>query len=59
MTDRLLTVEEAAEYLGVSAYTMREWARQGKVPAVRLGRYWRFLESSLAGWLGAIERAAR
>jgi excisionase family DNA binding protein len=57
--DHLLTAEEAAEYLGVSAYTVREWARQRKVPAVQLGRYWRFRESSLADWLGTKERAAR
>lgn len=30
-----LTVSEAAEYLGVSASTLRNWDRTGKVRAVR------------------------
>jgi excisionase family DNA binding protein len=57
--DRLLSVDEAADYLGVSAYTVRQWAREGKLPAIRLGRYWRFFESSLARWLDELERGAR
>lgn len=31
----LLTVGEAAEYLGVSASTLRNWDRSGKVHAAR------------------------
>jgi len=30
-----LTVSEAAEYLGVSASTLRNWDRAGKVRAIR------------------------
>ena len=58
--DRLLTVDEAAEFLQVSAYTLREWARKRRVPAIRLGqRYWRFRRSSLQAWCDEQERAAR
>lgn len=57
--DPLLTVDEAAQYLGVSSYTVRLWARERKLPAIHLGRYWRFRESSLAAWLVDQERAAR
>lgn len=56
--DRILTVEEAAKKLSVSAYTVRQWAREGKVPRIRLGRYWRFRESALDAWLLEQERAA-
>ena len=31
-----LTVEEAAEELGRSAYTIKTWIREGRLPAVRL-----------------------
>lgn len=31
----MLTVTEAAEYLGVSASTLRNWDRSGKLPAAR------------------------
>lgn len=57
--DPLLTVDQAADYLGVSAYTMRLWARERKVPAIQLGRYWRFRESSLATWVDDQERRSR
>jgi excisionase family DNA binding protein len=43
--DVLLSVEQAAEFLGVSAYTVRQWARERRIPAIRLGRYWRFRQS--------------
>ncbi|MHB8492460.1 MAG: helix-turn-helix domain-containing protein [Solirubrobacteraceae bacterium] len=57
--DRLLSVDEAAEKLQLSAYTIRQFARQRKIPAIRLGRYWRFRDSSLDAWLCEHERAAR
>ena len=37
-----LTAEEAAEILGVSASTMRQWGREGKVPVIRIGDVVRF-----------------
>lgn len=57
--DPLLSVEQAAEFLGVSAYTVRQWARERRIPAIRLGRYWRFRQSSLDAWIQAQERAGR
>jgi excisionase family DNA binding protein len=35
---RLMTVEEAAEYLGVSECTVRRLVHREDLPAVRLGR---------------------
>jgi excisionase family DNA binding protein len=35
----VLTVEEIAEDLRVSAGTIRRWIRQGKLPAFGLGQY--------------------
>jgi excisionase family DNA binding protein len=57
--DVLLSVEQAAEFLGVSAYTVRQWARERRIPAIRLGRYWRFRQSSLDAWIQAQERGGR
>jgi len=37
----LLTVAEAAERLRVHAATVRSWARDGRIPTVRIGRAWR------------------
>jgi excisionase family DNA binding protein len=57
--DRILSVDEAADKLQLSAYTIRQWAKDRKIPAIRLGRYWRFRESSLDAWIDEQERAAR
>lgn len=49
MTARLLTAEELAERWQVPTGHVYRLARDGKVPVVRLGRYYRF-------HLGEIER---
>lgn len=35
--DRLLTVHEAAEILGIHAVTLRSWVRRGRIAVVRIG----------------------
>lgn len=58
--DRLLTADEAADVLHVSAYVVRQWAREHRIPAIRLGqRYWRFRRSSLDAWIAEQERPVR
>jgi excisionase family DNA binding protein len=42
-----LNPAQAAEILGVSEATARQWARKGIVPARKIGKPWRFLESEL------------
>jgi len=45
-----MTVKEAANYLGVSADTLRRWDRSGKVKAIRhpVNRYRLYLRDELA-----------
>lgn len=58
--DRLLSVDEAAELLQMSPYMIRQWARDRKIPAIRMGgRYWRFRRSSLNAWIREQERPSR
>lgn len=52
MMDRLLTVEEVAGWLAVTPEWVQEMARSGEMPAVKLGRYWRFSREAVAAWLG-------
>ena len=37
MSEKLLTVKEAAEYLGISAGEVNNLAEQGKIPAYKVG----------------------
>jgi excisionase family DNA binding protein len=53
MPPRLLTTQEAAEYLRISRATILRWCKAGQLPAVRIGRQWRIdtdqLERLLTG----------
>lgn len=47
-----ISIEELSEYLGISAVTIRFWIRSGKdIPAVRIGRQWRFRTSDIDEWI--------
>jgi len=50
-TDRLLTVEEVAAYLGVSTKTVYRWLRSGSLQGHRAGWTWRVHRSVLDEWL--------
>jgi excisionase family DNA binding protein len=48
---RPLTVKEAAEWLGLSRWTIYERIRLGEIPHRKRGRVVRLLESELRAWL--------
>jgi excisionase family DNA binding protein len=57
---KLLTVQEAAEHLGVPVQTMYAWRASGKGPAaVKVGRHLRYRPESLAAWLEQLEELER
>lgn len=42
-TDRWVSIEEAAEYLGIKVVTLRDWIKKEKsVPARKIGKLWKF-----------------
>ncbi len=47
----LLNVKEVADFLRVNVTTVYTWARQGQLPAIKVGRSWRFRQSDLETWL--------
>lgn len=51
MSDRIMTLEQAAEFLQIDADTLRVLVRQGKVPGAKVGRQWRLEEGLLREWL--------
>lgn len=44
---RLYNVDDAAEMLSVKPATLREWLRQGKVKAIKLGSAWKITDNEL------------
>jgi excisionase family DNA binding protein len=47
----VLNTEEAAALLQIHPKTLQRMARQGRVPAFRIGDLWRFRASALDEWL--------
>ena len=45
--DQALSLEEAAEALGVSRSTLYRWQQQGRIRGFKMGRQWRFRRSEL------------
>ncbi len=51
MDDTFLTTEEVLDYLHVNLRTVYRLIKAGKIPAVRVGRQWRFKRTDLDAWL--------
>jgi excisionase family DNA binding protein len=49
--DTFLTTEEVLEYLQVNLRTIYRLIKAGKIPAVRVGRQWRFRKRDIDTWL--------
>ena len=47
MLVRLFTIKEVAKMFRMNALTIYEYVRMGKLPAVKIGRSYRILESDL------------
>lgn len=50
-TRDLLGVEEVAQYLGVRPTTVYQWCREGRLPALKLGKAWRIRRAALDAFL--------
>jgi excisionase family DNA binding protein len=51
MDEGFLTTEEVLEYLQVNLRTVYRLIKAGKIPAVRVGRQWRFRKRDIDAWL--------
>jgi len=47
----LIDAQDAARLLRLHPVTVREMAARGEIPAMRIGRVWRFRSSSLDAWI--------
>ncbi len=51
MSDRWVSVEEIAEYLGVSKDTVYGWIAKKDMPAHKVGRLWKFKTDEVDEWV--------
>lgn len=51
MLEKLMTIDQAAEYLNMHKMTLYKWAELGKIPAAKLGKNWRFQKEKLDAWI--------
>ena len=52
ISDKLVSIEYASEYLDVSQDTIRNWIKkENGIPAYKIGRQWKFKLSELDEWI--------
>lgn len=51
MTERWLSVDEVAEYLGVSRDTVYTWVTNKGMPGYKVGRFWKFKCDDVDAWV--------
>ena len=49
--DRWLSVDEVAEYLGVSKDTVYAWITDKGMPGYKVGRFWKFKRDDVDAWV--------
>lgn len=47
----IMTVDEVAKYLSLHPLTVRRLARDGEIPAFKIGRQWRVKKALLEQWI--------
>lgn len=51
MDDRWHSVDEIADYLGVSKDTVYRWIVDRSMPAHKIGRLWKFKKAEVDAWV--------
>ena len=49
--DRLMDFNETMLYLKTSKATLYRWVTEKQIPAIKMGRVWRFKKNSIDKWL--------
>lgn len=45
-----MNIEEVAKYLKMKPQTIYTWAQNGKIPAAKIGKEWRFRKDIIDAW---------
>ena len=52
----IMTTKEVAKYLKLHEITICKYAAEGKIPAIRIGRVWRFDKEAIDRWISGGEK---
>ena len=48
---QIMTTKEMAQYLKLHAITICKLSKEGKIPAIQIGRVWRFDKEVIDAWI--------
>ena len=51
MENSLISLKELAKYIGVSKATIYRYVKRKKIPAIKIGRLWKFRREGIDKWL--------
>jgi excisionase family DNA binding protein len=54
--NRLINIEELADYLRIQKQTIYNWLNQGKISGIKVGGVWRFDRKDVDDWLKSRRR---
>jgi excisionase family DNA binding protein len=49
--EKLMTIQDVAEYLQIKERTIYGWVQNGKMPGFKLGNAWRFKREDIDLWI--------
>ncbi|MDD5005574.1 MAG: helix-turn-helix domain-containing protein [Candidatus Omnitrophica bacterium] len=56
-TKEILNAKDVADYLNVHLFTVHKYAREGRIPAFKIGADWRFHRKSIEKWIKEKEQS--
>lgn len=51
VVENYIDIEACANYLNLSKVTLYRWSKAGKIPAVKIGKCWRYDLNKIAKWV--------
>ena len=57
--ERLLTSQEVGDILGIHPKVVERMARRGEIPALKVGKFWRYRLLALDGWIDSQSQSGR
>lgn len=57
-TEKLINIDELADYLRIQKQTIYNWLNQGKITGIKVGGVWRFDQKDIDAWIKSRRRVS-